>query len=74
MLKKKQLWISTNQIELELNETIFLVCADDNIYLSKTNHGGKIREVLESCKSYDVDIDAQKLSRPYVSKFPYRTE
>jgi hypothetical protein len=46
---------------LELNDTEILVCPDD-YNLSTTNHGAMIQEVLVSCKAYDVEMKARKLS------------
>jgi hypothetical protein len=60
-LKEKQLRISKNQIELERNDTEILVCADDD-NLNTTNHGAMILELLVSCKVYDVEMKARKLS------------
>jgi hypothetical protein len=67
---KKQLWISKNRMELESNETEFLVCADGKNYLCNRNREGRLQEVLDPCKTYGVEINAQKLSRPYFYMFP----
>ena len=61
-LRKKQLQISKNQIQLDMNDTEILVCAiDDN--LNMTYHVAMIQEVLVSCKAYDVEMKERKLSR-----------
>jgi hypothetical protein len=49
-------------IELEVNDTEILVCADDD-NLNTTNHGEMIQEVLVSCKTYNVEMKARRLSR-----------
>ena len=61
-LKEKQLRISKNQIELNMNYTEIMVCANDD-NLNTTNHGAMIQEVLISCKAYDVEMKVRKLRR-----------
>jgi hypothetical protein len=49
-------------IELEMNDTEILVCADDN-NLNTTNRVERIQEVLVSCKAYNVEMKPRKLSK-----------
>jgi hypothetical protein len=45
-----------------MKDTEIVVCADyDNI--NTTHHGAMIQEMLVSCKVYDVEMKARKLSR-----------
>lgn len=43
-------------------DTEILVCADDD-NLNTTNHGALIHEMWVSCKAYDLEMKARKLSR-----------
>ena len=60
-LKEKQLRISKNHIELDMNDTEILVCAKDNNF-NTTNHGAIIQELLIYFESHDVEMKTRKLS------------
>ena len=54
-LRKKQLRISKNRIELYMNDPEILVWANDD-KLNTTNHRAMTQEVLVSCKAYGVEM------------------